>query len=1079
MAAMPPADVEFLLLGPLELSVGGHRAPLTARQRELLAVLLLDANRVVSVDRLADALWGERQPAAPAARIRALVSEVRRAGGPEGLIVTRPPGYLLRVLPGQTDAQAFDDLTGRAASAAAAGDAEKAFELYDRALGLWRGAPLADVTGAFAAAEATALAERRRQAVEHRADALIALGNHEWAAAELSRALAEDPLRERLCERLVSSLWRSGRRSEALRVYRDFRDRLAAELATAPGPELRELHRRITAGGEEDAGPADQAPPARPPVPRQLPRDVDRFVGREREIGWLAGLHGGGVGLLVGPAGVGKTALVVHAAHRAAHLFPDGQLFLDMRGFAPGPAMSAAEALPRLLVALGCPAERVPAHEDDQTARYRTLLAGRRVLIVLDNVADPGQVRPLVPGEPSCLLLVTSRHRLGGLVAVDGARRHTVETMGRRDAVALIAHRAGAEPAAAEPAAMARLADICGHLPLALCVAGARLADQPLRGVAEHVADLVARGPLTGLRVDDDERTVVRAALDLSYAALPTEARDMFRLLGHAPGTDVTLSAAAALAGVARPAAERALAAVTRVHLATETGGGRYALHDLLREYAGQLADEAEDPGEPRRAGARLLDYYLHSVFAAARAHRANVLLPPEEPAAPGVSPETFPDRAAAAGWVDAEWDNMAAAMERAAVHGPHETVGPLVAVAHPFLMLRPPSESLRLSELGLAAAGRVGDPRWSAVTHLNLGNIHWRMTDLRTAGRHFGRAGELARRADWPWGEASALIGAAVVAKQLGRVGHAVRQYQRALDIHRRLDDSRGELTCLMNLASARLALGQLAAADEALRALWPLLDAANSTVAALVLVNRSLVRQEQGAFDEALRLLDRARATATDTGSRYAEAVVEETAGRVHLDAGRHRAAIAAFTRALEIAGEVENRNCEADCLTGIGVALLREGEADRGESRLAAALEITERTEYAAGRSETLLGLAEAALLRGAHRTGLDHATAALALARERNRLALGKAHALLAALHLGLGDVERAVGHCARALEFCRRSGQRLVHGRVLLLLGRARRRQGDERGARSAWRAARARLGDITAPESAEVTTLLG
>ncbi|ANZ40977.1 hypothetical protein BBK82_38335 [Lentzea guizhouensis] len=476
------ADVEFGLLGPVEVRVAGRPVPLTGKQQSLLALLLLNANRVVSTDRVADALWGDALPSDPAARVRMLVSELRRAVGAQ-LVVTKRPGYLVRVADGELDCEVF----ARHVDQARVSDHDQAVRHYDSALALWRGAPLTGVTGTFADATVAALEDARLTAVEERAAARLALGRQAEVVAELRPVAAEHPLRERVHELLMRALRQAGRLGDALAVYRGLRKHLADELGVEPSGPLRALHQHLL---------EDEPEPGLPDRPRLLPADVAGFVGRELELRGLDEVaEASRLVLVAGPPGVGKTATVVHWAHRVAGRFPDGQLFLDLRGFDRTAPLRAADALARLLHVLGQRADETEL--DVLVLRYRSLLAGRRVLIVLDNVASPEQVRPLLPGHPGCLVVLTSRDRLGGLVAVDGARRVTLDVLAPDAALTLIGHVAGADRVRTEPGAAADLAALCGHLPLALRVASTagRPAHQTLRQFADELAD---RGRLGG-----------------------------------------------------------------------------------------------------------------------------------------------------------------------------------------------------------------------------------------------------------------------------------------------------------------------------------------------------------------------------------------------------------------------------------------------------------------------------------------------------------------------------------------------------------------------------------------------------
>lgn len=1078
---MVTSTVRFTLLGPVGLSVAGRSVKLTGKQRALLGVLLLEANNVVSVERISDRIWSEDPPATAAARVRALVAELRRIW-PEDprRLVTRNPGYLLRVEEEELDTSLFADRVELAARAAREGRPHEALAHYDEALSLWRGAPLADLRGPHAEAEASRFAEYRTAALVGRAKAMLALDRLPEAVAELTRLVAENPLRESLHELLMLALDQGGRAAEALEVYRDFRARLVAELGMEPTAELQELHRRVLAGGAEPKFPRMSAEAT---VPRQLPAVTGRFVGRQAELKQMDTLtdEHPGVLLVVGPAGSGKTALALRWAHRMTREFPDGQLFLSMRGFDPGQRMSPAEALPLLLQAFGRPADDIPVDLQAQTALYRSLLAERRVLVLLDNVANAEQVRPLLPGGPGCLVLVTSRDRLGGLAAREGAAQVTVDALEPQEALSLLARVVGDTRLQAEPEAAMRLAAQCGYMPLALSIAGGRLADQRYRTVGNYVDEMAHRGRLTELRVAGDEHTAVRAALDLSYRVLPQEARRMFRLLSLAPPGGLTTAAAAALAGVDRNEAADLLDTVACVHLTTEVGASRFSSHDLLLEYAAERGGEEDGPAEQYDAVRRLMGYYLASVIDAARACRIHALLPPPDPVPPGVSPESFADRPQALAWLDRAWGDITAAVLRSAEldSGPMAwlMVSGLQNYLHHF---RPLAELMRLAEVGLAGAERADDLVGMATMHLSLGNARWRMGQLIEAKAEFEQALALARRAGFVAGEADALRGVGVCLKQLGNPRQAVSRYRTAIRLDHVLDNTSGEVSGLNNLASAWLTLGRLRPAEDCLTACLPLAKRTeNYNLLTIALVNLGLVRQEQGRLAEALGFLDRSLAVARAAGLPYGEAIALETVGRVHNDAGRWSPAAEAHRQALVVARQVENLNCQVDTLVGLAAAETGLGRAEHALDLLEAAAAITDRTGHSAGRVELLVGLARANRHAGRPEQARAHVTEALRLAIQGHPLALARAHHTLAEVLLELGDGPGAVQECRRAFRVCRRSAQRLVHAQALVTLGHARRVAGNEAAARAAWGRAHLLFAELGIPRQEETAALLG
>ncbi|MFI5753670.1 tetratricopeptide repeat protein [Streptomyces sp. NPDC051569] len=1082
---MISAPVCFRLLGTLETTVEGRPVTLTGRQRALMSVLLLRANRVVPVDRIADSLWGESLPASAAARVRALIAEVRRALGPHGQerVVTRSPGYLVNVCPGELDIDEFEVLVGEARRAARGGRHEEAIALYERALELWRGEPFPDLNGPAAESERHRFEEMGAGAVEGRVEANLALGRGQAVVADLMRLIADQPLREQPRRQLMLALNQLGRLPEALEVYRDFHTRLVTDLGVEPTPRLRQLHQRMLVGGPELSegadSPREPAGERQRTLPRQVPA-VGRFVGREDQLRQLDEYRAGAdrVVLIVGPAGVGKTSVAAHWAHRNAEYFPDGQLFLDMRGFDRAEPMSVSEALPLLLQGLGQPLRDIPVSVDAQIALYRSLLARRRILLVLDDVAEPAQVRVLLPPNPQCLAVITSRDRLRSLVALDGARRLTLDVLSQEEALGLIAQGAGSRRSHDEPEAAAELAELCDRLPLALCVAVSWLADQEHRTIGQYVRELTDRGRLAQLRVEGDEHAAVRAALELSYVALPASARRVFRLLGLVPSVDVTVAATAAQANSGLEELRVLLATVARVHLIQEVAVRRYTCHDLVREYAAERGREEDTEADRHGAVRRLLDYYVDMIT---RVNEVCGFLAPNlarEAEAPVAPVEEFSAEADATTWFDAEWENLLVVIAHAAEHGPRRYAWLLVEAMQDLLHHRRTHvEWLRVAGTALAAAKLDGDLVGQAAMHLSLGMVRWRMADLRTALTENERALTLSRRAGWLHGEAMALTGCGVALKQLGEARRALPRYRKSLEISRRLGHARSEVRGLNNLASAYLMLARLESAEECLLANIPLTEESGDRhLQSLTLVNLGIVRQQRARFPQALEALEKAMEVSRSTGLIYAEGVTFETFGWVHSDAGRHEQAVASFDAALSIARQVENRNSQIDSLTGLAVVELKLGRVDTALDRLGTARDVAEGV--GTGFVGVLMGLARVHLRQGRYEQAHDEASRSLRLAAEGSPLDLPRLHGLLAAIQLAAGDSEQCLRSCDQALQLARRSGQRLEHARALITLGHAHRLEKRERAARSAWRRAHGHFTALDTPEQRETAALL-
>lgn len=662
--------MRYQLLGPVTVTGPDGPLPVAGPKRlAVLAALLLNANRVVSERKLSDLVWGNDPPSSVRGQIQVHVSELRKLLG-RATIVRQAPGYLIVVGPGELDLHAFDEAVARARDELEAGRPESAAERLRAILDTWRGPALGGVTEPLRALEGPGLNERRLSALEDFFDARLAAGRHVHTVGELRQAVGRHPFRERLQVQLMLALHRCGRTPEALQVYADTRARLASEVGIEPGRSLRDTHLRLLRDTTEGtaAGTAERAPddgvPARvpdgrtalseqPPVPRQLPPDVPLFVGRNEQLESLDGLLAAGattaVAAVGGGPGVGKTSLVVHWAHRVRDHFPDGQLYVPLRRCGPdGPELDPAEAAAGVLEAFGVPEARIPAGRAARFGLYRSVLAGRRVLIVLDDAQDAAQVRPLLPGVPGCLVVVTGRTRLVGLVAAEGARPVTLDPLSAREAREFLAGRLGAARVAAEPEAADRLGALCARLPLALAIVAARAAtcpQFPLGALVEEVRDV--DGVLDALDGGDPEIDL-RAAFARSYRSLTPRAARLYRLLGLHPGPEVTPSLAAGLLGEAERRVRPLLAELGRAHLVTEEAPGRYHRHDLLRAHALELT-LAQDTEEDRRAAChRLLDRPPHSAQRAAWPFHA--LGPaPVEPGRPGLPAPRRPPAVTAA----------------------------------------------------------------------------------------------------------------------------------------------------------------------------------------------------------------------------------------------------------------------------------------------------------------------------------------------------------------------------------------------------------------------------------------------
>jgi tetratricopeptide (TPR) repeat protein len=615
-------------------------------------------------------------------------------------------------------------------------------------------------------------------------------------------------------------------------------------------------------------------------VPAQLPAAVGWFVGRDTELDqldrFLAAASNGGMQTLViaaigGTAGVGKTSLAVHWCRRVLDRFPDGQLHLNLRGHATSPPVQPGQALARFLRALGVPAQEVPLDVDEAAAMYRTLLADRRMLILLDDAASPEQVRPLLPGSPHCLVLVTSRDRLGGLIACDGARLLTLDVLAPGEAHALLAGILGRRRADAEPEALADLAGLCGFLPLALRIVAANLVVRPHASIAGYVAELREGNRLAALGIDGDERSTARAAFDLSYACLKVDERRTFRLLGLVPGPDVDVLGAASLIDASPEQVRRTLGRLVDRHLVNEPTSGRFALHDLLRLYARSLADAEDGPPETASAMGRLCAFYLSSTDAAARLLYAWTTRLPAQPDPHGRWPAPpFADHAGALEWMDTERANIVALVHQTVEHGPQAAAWRLADNLRGYFYLRRDAgDWLAVATGALRAAD--GHPGPQAAAHLSLGVAHATKGNYDAAIANYTAALSLADRAGWLEGQATALNNLGTVYSQTGRHRQAAQRFAQTVAVHQRTGNVVGQAVGLDNLGIVRRELGELeSAAALHLRAIALYEQTGDPLGHAAAMDNLAAVYHDRGQLDLAFRHYTQAYTLHQQTGDR-----------------------------------------------------------------------------------------------------------------------------------------------------------------------------------------------------------------
>ena len=910
-------EPRFCLLGPLLVRQGDAVVPIPAgKQRVLLAALLLNPGRPLPADELAELLWETGPPASARDAVYNYVKRLRQALGDADrtLLITQADGYLLRVPVDEVDVLRFEAMTARALQALRASRYERAASELREALTLWRGTPLSDVPcDHLIVRHARRLEEMRLQALEGRIEADLCCGRHSEVAAELQGLAAAEPLRERLQALLMLALYRDGRQADALVVFRNARRVLVDEVGVEPGTELRRLHGQIL-----NADPALNVSIALPPgavppvVPRQLPTAVAHFVGREPEFSRLDALASAAEGsadavviaVIGGTAGVGKTSLAVQWAHRVADRFPDGQLYVNLRGFGPdGAPKPPGEVLGGFLEAMQ-PAMGIPAGLDARAGLYRSLAAGKRLLVVLDNARDADQVRPLLPGSPGSMVLITSRDRLAGLAAAEGAPLLTLGVLAEAEARALVVARAGTARKA-EPAAVAEITKLCGRLPLALAVTAARAAARPALRLAELAAELRdTRNRLDALDAGEASASA-RAVFSWSHETLTPPAARMFRLLGLHPGPDIGVNAAASLAGVSARQGRAMLDELARSHIAAEPSVGRFSLHDLLRAYARERAGADETTAERRAATNRTMDYYLCTAH-----EMALLLFPPRYaialvPAQPGVLREELRSYQQAWSWAEAEYLVLLEMVPFAAKTGFSRHAWQLAWALETFLSRRGRWDELaHIQRVALGAARQAGDMTGQAHAHCGVGwagVLQGRYDDGRA---QLDQAARLFRQLSDGSGEARSLVRAGQAFWRQGRHEEAFWSAQRALDLYRASGDRAGQAGALNNIGLYRIHLGD---------------------------------------FEGALEVCREALAGFRELGDRRGEANVLDSLGDAYHRLGRVDDAIGCYQESLGALRELGDRYDQAEILTHLAVAYEAKGADQKARHCLEQALPI----------------------------------------------------------------------------------------------------------------------------------------
>ncbi|MGW2249000.1 AfsR/SARP family transcriptional regulator [Kitasatospora sp. NPDC001660] len=937
--------LRFQVLGPVQAWLDEKPLSLgSPQQQAILTALLLHSGRPVTTQDLVDGLWGDRPPTQAVAALRTYVSRLRtvieprrEVRAPAELLVSVADGYALRIPGDALDVTVFENLSAEAATARAAGDLHEAHRLLVRALGLFSGRPLTGVPGPYAEAQRLRLAERQVAASEDMCAVALDIGLHAEVVGELNSLTTEHPLRERLRELLMLALYRCGRQAESLGVYTDTRKLLIDELGVEPGAGLSAMHSRILAADPALTLPVapvrEDGPPA-PAAPAQLPADVSDFSGRSELVTDLSAVLMNATGQavvvtsLAGIGGVGKTTLAVHVAHRVRAEFPDGQLYVDLRGAGASPA-DPAVVLGDFLHALG--ATENPDSLEQRAALYRSLLASRRMLILLDNARDADQIRPLIPGVSGCAVLATSRSRLAG---IPGAHLVDVEELTPNEALALFSAIVGEQRVAAEPEAAMAVVAACGFLPLAVRIAAARLASRP----RWSVSDLARRLADQRRRLDELQlgNLAVETTIGLGYGQLsPAEAR-AFRLLSLIDSPDFPLAAAAALLGMDEDTAEGLAEALVEANMLECFTPGRYRYHDLLRLYAQRQNERVGDTEDQQAAVRRLLDLLLPMVRISAQAIEPDDQLP--EPLNPiGTPGRSLPTGLAAQEWLRAETALLFSSVE-AAVAGPSELLRPAVDLLIVLnSLVEDPTHGPRMHRM-LETAERNADTYGDSAA---LARVHFAFGTLQSIGGDFQRAEQSLRRSLGLHGSEDMSVMRSMAANALGailsmanRADEALPFLEQALAISRVVGAPISEARLLGNLARAQLGLGQTVTAIRSVtEAVGTARASKNGPCLADTLYQLGVVLSSTDAPATAVEHLREAHQLYQSQQNRLREGYTLARLSSALLAAGQHAEAAEAAEESLSIGQEMDGAYCQGLANAALGEALLALAQPARG--------------------------------------------------------------------------------------------------------------------------------------------------
>lgn len=972
-------------------------------------MLLSHPNQIVATGSLAEALWGEAPPKSHVKNLQHYIHKLRRAVG-DSRIAFQGHGYLIRLGPGELDAIMFEELAAQARTSAAAGQLGAARSQVAQALRLWRGPAFADV-GDIPQLQASIArwSELRLSTWEESFELSLAAGDPREVVAESAGLVADHPLRERLRGLRMIALYRCGRPADALQSYHEGRKLLAEELGVEPTEALQEIYLAITRGQD----PGRTAPTVRTGV-AQLPADIPDFVGRVEAMSELdawakpAGPHAPLI--VTGGAGLGKTALAVHWGHRHAQAHDLEHLIVNLRGYSGAEPMQPIEALAYFLGCLNVAPHEIPVDVVQAAALYRSRLAGRRILIILDNAGSAEQVRQLLPGSPTALVMVTSRDRLTGLVAREGARRVALERFSHDEAIDLLTRMVGADLTTTWAQ---KLAVLCGHLPLALRVAAANLADGRYASAGKLLAEAAETAWPDAVDLDDDVESGTKIAFDHSYARLPEPEQRLFRLLSIVPGPDFSVSAAAALIAEPVRSTQSRVHRLAGAHLLEQQGLGRFGMHDLVRRYARTACENTDSPSVLSGLRQHLYHHYLRYGDAAARLVYPQIL---RLPWAATTSEQIFEDQEAAMCWLDAERASLVAAVQDAANHDHLEAAWLLADMLRGYFSVRRHmGDWLKVARLAVRAAETAADEAAQVSAGLSLSMALWFLGEHAEAAQRLTDVAGLARSVGWHNAETSCLTNLGGIYGDWGKLTEAAEYLAQALRRHPQDGPAATRASILSNLGAVCHDLGRLdesVAHHNAALKLFEELGAELGSARALANLGETLLTK--GWLDESQRRLEAALVRLNGLHDRYSQAATLVNLARLHLELRDTELAADFASRGLEIAEEINAKNYVSSAMTVLATV-------ERNPSRHKEAVETAR--ERGAGYME------------------------ADALAAAAQTL-------------VGLGRLAEASKLCLGAISASRRGGYRNIEATALVQLGEIRRGQGKAEEARAAGTEAR-------------------